>query len=203
MNIKKEKSRLLRMWIMIHQRGFLVLLPSLLLVFGTGCSRPSGYLRPDVDIKEIRQVAILPIDTFVSDRYAGEKIRQALVTELLSHGIRVIEPGEVTRTLVDLQIKSLRTLSIEEIRKIGGKLAVDTVLTGTVSAFEMNKGVRVSYPEVSVHLMLYDADTGNIIGSTWTMSGRPSFSARHFGTEPQTLSEAVREVVREAVNVLF
>lgn len=192
-----------RTWRFIHQRGLLVLLPSLLVVFGMGCARPNGYLRPDVNIKDIRQIAILPIDTFVSDRYAGEKIRQALITELLLRGIRVIEPGEVTRALVDLQIKSLRTLSIEEVRKIGEKLAVDTVLTGTVSAFEMNKGVRVSYPEVSINLMMYDADTGNIIGSTWTISSRPSFSTRHFGTEPRTLSEAVREVVREAVNVLF
>ncbi|MEJ2191229.1 MAG: hypothetical protein P8Y39_02620 [Nitrospirota bacterium] len=169
-----------------------------------GCGyRPSAHVAPGVDMKGIREVGVLPMDNLTGEKGADEKVRQAVMSELLAHGIRIVEPGEVNSVLIDLQIRSLRTLTAEEMRQIGGRLHVDAIVAGAVSAYEMHKGSRVTYPEVSIHLTLYDANTGHIIASSWHNAGGASFSVRHFGAEPLTVSETARKVVKEAVDVLF
>jgi hypothetical protein len=169
-----------------------------------GCGRgPSVHIDPGVNMERIREVAVLPMDNLTADKEAGEKVRQAVMSELLAHGVRIVEPGEVNGVLTDLQVRSLRTLTAEEMRMIGDRLQVDAIVAGAVSAYEMNKGVRAKYPEVSIHLTLYDANTGHIIASSWHSAGGASFSVRHFGSEPSTVSETARKVVKEAVDVLF
>lgn len=175
-----------------------------LLIFMYGCGGvPKHYTRPEVDFSNIKRVAVLPLETFTTDEYAGEKIRRTVITELLSRGIDVVEPGEVTRVLTELKVRSLGSIKITDIQNIGKTLSVEAVMRGSVEAFGISKGISVSYPEVSIHLMLIEASSGNIIWSVWHTGGGASFWSRHFGAEGITLSEAARKVVKEAVDTLF
>lgn len=181
----------------------LVLLGVLLLVL-SGCGlRPTYYKRQDFDAGNIKRVAVLPLESLTPDKDVGERVRMAVIAELLSRGVDVIEPGEVIRVMLDMGVKSLRGLSVEEIKKIGQTLGADMVMTGSVGAFGMQKGIKISYPEVSIDLMLYDVASGEIVWSVWHSTGGASFSSRHFGTEGKTLNEAARDVVKDAINVLF
>ncbi len=74
---------------------------------------------------------------------------------------------------------------------------------GSVGAFEISKGISVSYPEVSVYLMLLESTSGNIIWSVWHTTGGASFWTRHFGAEETTLDETSKKVVKEAIDTLF
>ena len=94
-----------------------------LLVFTYGC-RPRHFARLKTDIGTVKKIAVLPFENFTSDEYAGEKIRKLVITELLSKGVDVTEPGEVTRLLRELKIKSLGSLKITEIQDIGKALDV-------------------------------------------------------------------------------
>jgi TolB-like protein len=183
--------------------GLLLFALSFLLIFMCGCGGPKHYIRPAVDISNIKRVAVLPLETFTADEYAGEKIRRAVITELLSRGIDVIEPGEVTRVLMELKVRSLGSIKITDIQNIGKTLSVEAVMRGSVEAFGISRGISVSYPEVSIHLMLIEASSGNIIWSIWHTGGGASFWSRHFGAEGITLSEAARKVVKEAIDTLF
>ncbi|GAB4388391.1 MAG: hypothetical protein Kow0025_07390 [Thermodesulfovibrionales bacterium] len=170
----------------------------------SGCaSGPTHYRREDVDFDSIRKVAVLPLESFVTDRLAGERVRMAVISELLSRGVDVTEPGEVIRALRTLNVESIRTLSSEEVRKLGQALGVDAVITGSVGAFGIEKGVSVSYAEVSISLIVYESSTGEIIGSSWHSTQGASFWTRHFGAEGKSLPEATREVVRKSIDVLF
>lgn len=181
----------------------LVLLGVLLLVL-SGCGlRPTYYKRQDFDARNMKRVAVLPLESLTPDKDVGERVRMAVIAELLSRGVDVIEPGEVIRVMLDMNVKSLRGLSVEEIQKIGQTLGADMVMTGSVGAFGMQKGIKTSYPEVSIDLMLYDVASGQIVWSVWHSTGGASFSSRHFGTEGKTLNEAARDVVKDAINVLF
>jgi TolB-like protein len=175
---------------------------SFLLVFIMGCVT-EHFVRLKTDINSIKRIAVLPFENFTSDNYAGEKIRRIVITELLSKGIDVIEPGEVTRLLKDLKIRSLGSISVSEIQQMGKTLGVEAVMTGSVEAFGISKGISVAYPEVTINLILIETSSGNIIWSIRHTTGGASFWTRHFGSESISLSEAARKVVREAINTLF
>jgi hypothetical protein len=125
------------------------------------------------------------------------------MADLLSRGIDVIEPGEITRVLRELKIKSISSLKTADLQSIGKALDVEALIMGSVEAFEISRGISVSFPEVSINLMMVDASSGNILWSVWHTSGGPSFSTRHFGTEGITLSEAAKKVVKEAIDTMF
>jgi TolB-like protein len=175
---------------------------SCLLVFIFGCV-PEHFVRLKTDIRNIKRVAVLPFENFTSDAYAGEKIRRIVITELLSRDIDVIEPGEVTRILRDSGVRSLGSISISDIQKIGKTLGVEAVMMGSVEAFGISRGISVTYPEVTINLTLIDTSSGNIIWSIRHTTGGPSFWTRHFGSEGISLSEAARKVVKEAIDTLF
>jgi TolB-like protein len=177
---------------------------SSLLIFMSGCvSTPKYYIRQKVDYSSIKKVAVLPFETLTPDEYAGEKIRKSVITELLSRGIDVVEPGEVTRVLIELKIRSLGSIKTTDIQNIAKTLGIEALMRGSVEAYGISRGISVSYPEVSINLMLVEASSGNVIWSVCHTSGGPSFWTRHFGAEGISLSEAATKVVKEAIDTLF
>ncbi|MEW6163124.1 MAG: hypothetical protein AB1606_07425 [Nitrospirota bacterium] len=169
-----------------------------------GCGGgPKHFIRPKTDTSNIKRIAVFPLENFTTDEYAGEKIRRSVITELLSRGIDVIEPGEVTRVLRELKVRSLGSIKMTDIQSIGKTLGVEAVMTGSVEAFGISRGISVTYPEVTIHLILLEASSGNIIWSVWYTTGGASFWSRHFGAEGITLSEAARKVVKQAIGTLF
>ncbi len=175
-----------------------------LLFFSHGCAgSPKHYMRRDFAISSVKRVAILPLENYTSDNYAGERIRRMVIAEILLRGIDVIEPGEVTKSLTDLKVKSLGALPLKEAQNLQKTLGVEAVLMGSVDSFRISAGISVSYPEVSIQLVLLDASSGSIVWSVWHTSGGASFWTRHFGTEGMSLSEAAKKVVKETVDTLF
>ncbi len=172
--------------------------------FTGGCSTTSKkYTRPDFDINSINTIAVLPLENFTSDNYADEKIRSKISIELLSRDLNIIEPGEIISVLRELKIKSVDSIRNKDMVSIGSMLNVEAVLTGSVEAFGISRGIAASYPEVSVHLMMFDTVTGNIVWSAWHTSGGASFWTRHFGAEGSTLDNVSERVIKEAFDALY
>ncbi len=180
----------------------LIVLCSLLIFIG-GCGSQKYYLRQGVDIKNIKTIAVFPLENLTSDDYAGEKIRNIIITELLSKQINVVEPGEVTNLLKEMKIKSLKLLKVEDMQNIGKTLGADAIIVGAVEAFGISRGVSVNYPEVTVNLRLIETTSGQVIWSIRHTSGGPDFWMRHFGSEGPSLSETARKVVKEAIATIF
>lgn len=174
-----------------------------LLIFINGCVSRKYYLRQGVDIKNIKTIAVFPLENLTSDDYAGEKIRNIIITELLSRQINVVEPGEVTNLLREMKIKSLKLLKVEDMQNIGKTLSADAIMVGAVEAFGISRGVSVNYPEVTVNLRLIETLSGQVIWSIRHTSGGPDFWMRHFGSEGRSLSETARKVVEEAIATLL
>jgi TolB-like protein len=172
------------------------------LLFFCGCAQQQHFVRQGTDLEHIRSVAVLPFENFTRDDFAGEKIRRIVITELLTRGVDVTEPGEVTKLLRELNVMTLRSIKTKEIQKLGETLEVDAVMSGSVEAFGISKGINVTYPEVTINLMLLDTGSGKIIWSVRDSTGGASFWTRHFGAEGISLSEAAQKTVKEAIDTM-
>ena len=162
-----------------------------------------NYKRADIEPKILNRIAVLPLENLTPNEYADEKVRSLVIMDLLSRDVDVIEQGEVMRVLRELRIRSVRSISVREMQSLGEMLDVDVVIKGSVGTFDMKKGNAVSYPEVSIHLMLTDINSGEILWSAWHTSGGASFWTRHFGAEGTTLDETARKVIREVFDSLI
>jgi TolB-like protein len=170
-----------------------------------GCATNTSmqYVRQNIDYSDFKRIAVLPFESLTTDEYAGEKIRKTVITELLSKGVDVVEPGEVTRVLIEQKIKSLGSVRTTDLQNVAKTLGVGALMMGSVEAYGISRGISVSYPEVSINLRLVEASSGNIVWSVCQTSGGPSFWTRHFGAEGASLSDTANEVVQEAIDTLF
>jgi TolB-like protein len=199
-NAKRQKNNSKKLYMLI---SLFYAMCTLLVSACGGLTEAEFHIQPGTDVYNIKRLAVLPFENFTSDNYAGEKIRRIVITELLSRGFDVVEPGEVTKLMKELKIRSLGSLAVSEIQEIGKTLKADSVMTGSVEAFGISKGISVSYPEITVNLMLIETSSGNIIWSVHNTSGGASFWTRHFGAEGISLSETARDVVEKAIDTMF
>lgn len=174
----------------------------LLLGFLSSCGH-EHFVRADAQIGSIKRIAVLPLENFTSDEYAGEKIRRLIITELLSKRFDVTEPGDITQFLKELKIKSTGSMKLVEIQNAGRALNAEAVMLGSVEAFGLSKGISLTYPEVTINLRLVEVASGNVIWSMRHTSGGPDFWTRHFGSEGLSMSETAKKVVKEAVGTLL
>jgi len=154
----------------------------------------------------LNKLAVLPLENLTNDKNAHEKIRAILISELLKKGVEVLDPGEVNRALEEMKVASVGALRVAELQELGKKLSVDGIIVGSVENFEINRGGSVSfvsYPEVTINLRLIEVNSGKMLWSIRHSKNGLNFWVRHFGTEPMTLTECAREVVKEVVDTLF
>lgn len=178
---------------------------AVIIAFGCGGQgTPSFYVRQDYDFSFIKRVAVLPLDNITNERFAGETVRQVVISELLATGlVDVAVPGESVAAIEKLGIKSVSSLNAEQIKAMGNALKVQAIVFGSVGKFGEARTGNISAPEVSITLMMADAGSGSIIWSVTKTGGGASFMARHFGARSETMSETVLRVVREAIQTLY
>lgn len=172
----------------------------------SGCAFSGGmkhYTKPGIDTSQIIKIAVMPFENHTADKFANERIKSLVVIDLLSRGVEVVEPGEVMGLLREMKIRSLASITSSHIKQIAKILKVQAVMTGSVGVFQISRGARVSYPEVSIGLMLHEAETSDIIWSSWHTTGGAGFWTRHFGAEGKTLDETAKVLVDDVLDTLY
>ncbi|GBD96296.1 hypothetical protein BMS3Abin06_01181 [bacterium BMS3Abin06] len=171
----------------------------------TGCrgNIPVYHISEDIDFSFYKKVAVLPLDNLTNDKYAGEIVRQVVISELLASGlVDVVLPGDVKSAFNNLGIKSVSSLNSNQIRALGKSLKVEALILGVVEEYGEAKMGNVSAPQVTISLMMADAGSGSIVWSITQTRGGASFWARHFGARHETISETVLMLVRESIRTL-
>lgn len=163
-----------------------------------GC-RSMGELKP----WEGKRIAVIPFENLTQDAVAGEKVRRLVMAELIERGVEVIEPGEVTRIINELQIWDVSTISEEDIKKLGKELNAYLLVTGSVTAFGIKRSQDISYPEVTIQVIMISPEDARIVGSQWATEGGPTFFMSFFGTEGPTVNERARGLVRRIIDKLL
>lgn len=191
---------------MIATKKYLLPLILLGLFVFSGCrsgGAPTYHMSEDIDFSYYKRIAVMPLENLTGDKYAGEIVKQVVISEMLASGLLdVVVPGEVMNAVKDLGIKSISSLSASQIKSLGKALGVEAIIMGAVEEYGSVKMGSVSAPQVTITLMMADANTGIIVWSITKTRGGAGFMARHFGAQHETISETVLHLVRDSIGTL-
>lgn len=170
-----------------------------------GCAKPpQHFVNPKYDFGNVKKVAVLPFENLSGDNQAGERVRKAVIAELLAAGVLdVVEPGQVNLTLNRAGVQSLTTISTEDLKKLGAALATQLLFLGSVDVYDRLNFGGGTFPEVTVNLRAVDAQSGTIVWSAMTTTGGVTVTGRLFGVGADTMTEATQKSVRAALTTLF
>jgi TolB-like protein len=173
---------------------------------------PRIYLNPEADMSFYQKVGVVSFTNLSVDRFAGEKMTSAFVTELLiTEKFDVIEKGEFDHVVQQVRSSTggspSTELSAEQLKAIGEQAGVNGIIEGVVKEYEMIRLGQGSYPMISFSVKLVDAPTGRVVWeSNYSAKGGPKLPIISLG-ETHTLGElaqkACRKVVRRFVGKAF
>jgi len=176
-----------------------------LLAITLSCAWPRTFLNPEADWSFYKQLGVLPFANLSADRYAGEKVQSAFITEMyLSERFQIMEPGEfnqrATSYLKSVGVQPGQELSLENIKAVGEKNGVQGVIEGTVRDYSMVRVGQAEYPLISLSLRMVDVPTGTVVWmSSYTMKGGPRLPVISVG-ETHTLSELTQKICKKMVS---
>ncbi|WP_169311171.1 GNA1162 family protein [Thermodesulfatator indicus] len=162
-----------------------------------------SFVRSGVDIGYIKKVAVLTFQNNSQDNFAAERLRNIVITEILSRGIfDVIDKSLVDTVLLEEGITEQTIYNKITLRRIAKKLGVQALITGSVDTYEIVREGTYSYPVVAITLTLIDGSTGEIV---WRASGSLtgySTIGRIFGLKPKDLTQLSFELVQNLLKQL-
>ena len=152
----------------------------------------------------------MPFNNMTNDKYAGEKLKNAVVMEILVNGVfEVAEDGEVNRVVSEVFKEmgfmggELVSLDVDAIKRIAEKLRVNALFIGTVESYGQEREGGTPYSVVSFSLRLVEATTGTTIWwASYTQEGR-SFLKNIFGIKQKNERALTRDVVKNLLGGLF
>ncbi|AEH45647.1 hypothetical protein Thein_1791 [Thermodesulfatator indicus DSM 15286] len=185
---------------------FKVILSLFLFLFISSCGSSyvqKSFVRSGVDIGYIKKVAVLTFQNNSQDNFAAERLRNIVITEILSRGIfDVIDKSLVDTVLLEEGITEQTIYNKITLRRIAKKLGVQALITGSVDTYEIVREGTYSYPVVAITLTLIDGSTGEIV---WRASGSLtgySTIGRIFGLKPKDLTQLSFELVQNLLKQL-
>lgn len=151
------------------------LLLTVLAVMGVacGCSSSRHYAAEALELGYVKRIVVLPFENHTDIKFAEERFRDVITTEILSRGLfDIVEKGEAQRFLrEELVRKEQETLDSAAAQRLGQELNVEAYLAGAVQDFAEKQNGTYTYPLVSATLRLVDVKTGQIV---WQASGSES-----------------------------
>jgi len=129
------------------------------------CATPRYYASEAVGLGYVKRIVVLPFENHSGTKFAEERFRDVVTTEILSRGLfDIVEKGEAQRFLrEELVRKEQENLDLATAQRLGEDLHVEAYLAGSVGEYTEKQNGVYSYPLVSATLRLVDVKTGQII----------------------------------------
>jgi TolB-like protein len=114
-------------------------------------------------------VAVVPFTgaTDLQPTLNAETVTEAAQARLFAHGVRIVSPNRLHEVLRRLQGGQWGGVTAQTRAALQGTADADSILTGTVEAYDLGGGESEPEPLVAIGLRLLDASTGRIL---WTDS---------------------------------
>jgi TolB-like protein len=122
------------------------------------------------DMSFYRRVAVLPFSNLSPDRFAGERVTRAFITELIiAHPFEVIEPSEFAASLekVGGEPNVEGRYDPDKLKDAAAKAEANGIIRGAVTEYSTQRAGGDDFPAVSFDVELLDAATQRVV---WRIS---------------------------------
>lgn len=171
-----------------------------------GCGSGSRlYVNPQADLTAYQKVAVLPFANLTADRFAGERVSRALMTELISTDrYRLVEPAEFWSTLVAIggEPGTDGIIKPEKLKEAAEKAGVQSLIRGAVTEYQVERVNNGDIPVVGFDVEMIDAPTGNVVWRTSIQAGGHGRVPVIGGAGSRSLGVVTRDACRKVVEQL-
>ena len=186
------------------------LLPALLLgaLVLPGCGTGGGmrlFVNPKADMSFYKLVAVAPFGNLTSERFAGERISRAFVTELvIANRFHLVEDGQFRTALqrTNASLDAQGQYPSDKVMQTAKAMDVQGVIRGTVTDYQLQRFGSNESPVVSFDVEMIDVQSGETVwrGSITRHGKNPTPLIG--GTSTDTLGRLVQQTCREIVERL-
>lgn len=170
----------------------------------SSCAAGDTYHDSIMDFGAIESVAVMPFTNLSTDKQAGERVRDVLITHLLAtEAMYVLPSGEIARGISRVGISDPTAPSGEEIKKLAGIIKVNAVITGTVREYGVVRSAATSANVISLSLTMIETDTGKVVYTASSTKGGISIGDRLFGGGGRPMNDITEEAIDELLDKLF
>lgn len=178
---------------------------------GAGCAAPVRlYVNPQADLTHYERIAVLPFGNLSQQPFAGERVTQSFMTELIIAGhYQLVEPADFVTVLTRMGVEPDQSgnLDAKKLAEAADTLHVTGIIRGAVNEYGYQRMGQDDVPVVGFNVEMVDAATGDVV---WRVSinrhgkGRMPVlgggGTRSFGSLTQEACvEAVSELKRKAL----
>jgi hypothetical protein len=180
------------------------ILAVLILLCAGACAGSVKYRDPKMDFGSVQKVAVLPFTNLTRDEKAADRVRDVYTNRLMATGgLYLLPPGEVARGISRAQLTDRTAPSEEEIKRLGGILGVDAVMTGVLKEYGEVRSGSAASNLVSLSLQMFEVKTGMVVWSASSTKGGISTMDRLFGGGGRPMNIVTEEAVVELINKLY
>jgi len=186
-----------------HRIPYMFFASSVFLLFA-GCV-PRVAVRSGYDFTGIQRVGVLNFVNYLSFENSGSAVADEFVRQLVMEGYDIVERGRIDELLREEKL-SPAEISGEEAQKLGKRLGIDVLISGTITKY---------LPEANDYVYFQDED-GDIKYEVFLKEAGVGVSARmidiktglivwadSYDYESFSIRNAIQQTVRAMLNPLF
>lgn len=180
------------------------------LLLAAGCaSGPRLYVNSQADLTFYKKVAVLPFRNLTNERFAGERVTRAFLTELvMTEHYEIVDQNEFASVLDKIGGNPgfEGVYDPAKVKDAAGQIQATGVLRGTVTEYTMQRSGTNDFPVVAFDAELIDVATNNVVwrGSVVRRGkGRVPLLGGGERTYGQLVQDATRDLVRRIEREAF
>ncbi|HSQ60294.1 MAG TPA: hypothetical protein VLT84_07660 [Acidobacteriota bacterium] len=171
-------------------------------IFVAGCaSGPRLYVNSEADLAYYKKVAVLPFRNLTTERFAGERVTRAFLTELVMlERYQLVDMNEFASVLDKIggMPGSEGIYNPVKVQDAATQVQATGILRGAVTEYTMQRRGAADVPSVAFDVELIDAATSAVV---WRVSvaRRGKGKVPIFGSGERTYAQVVQDAVRDVV----
>jgi len=167
-----------------------------------GCaSGPRLYVNSEADLAYYKRIAVLPFRNLTSERYAGERLTSAFLTELVMiERYEIVDMNEFAAVLSKTggNPSSQNIYDPVKIKDAATQIGATGILRGAVTEFSTQRSGSSDIPVIAFDVELIDVATNNVVWRT-SVARRGKSRVPIFGGGARTHAQVVQEAARAVV----
>ncbi|WP_456395677.1 hypothetical protein [Desulfurobacterium sp.] len=174
------------------KRLLMIFILPMLLIAGCASQGNINFFVKPKSASKIERVAVLPFMNYSTDKFAGGRARDFVITALLEKGIDVVPKGEVDREVKRLGVPNGFYFDVNDLRVLADVLKVNGFVQGSVDEYKIERRGSYAYPVIALTIKVMDTN-GNVV---WQASGVKSYYStlgRLFGLKTKDPIIALQE----------